>query len=92
MLPGVFQCLPQLLEPEHLIPFAFQVQVIGHEFLAVYQRFGDQSDSSAEPPLKDFRLRHIPTRLPEIGLSLEANDASVREGPGGKSRHAMKRG
>src|ERR1017187_988550 len=68
-VPGaVGKNLVQLSEAKSVVASALQVKVISHHLAGMDRCFGNESDPSAEPALKDRNIGHKPPRLPERGL------------------------
>jgi hypothetical protein len=61
----ILQCLLQLSQPEGVVPFAFEVQVVAHECFAIDPYFANEGDPPTEPSLEKFDLGYIPTGFPE---------------------------
>lgn len=75
--PGIFQGLVKLRAPQLIIPFAFQVQVIGNDRFPRNVGLADQRQAPSESFLEWIDFRKEPTRVPEIRLLSESEDAGI---------------
>src|SRR6266481_7206394 len=75
--PDIFQGLVKLRTAQQIIPFAFQVQVVGDDCFPGDVGIADQRQAAPYSFLKWINFWKEPARAPEIGLLLESEDAGV---------------
>jgi hypothetical protein len=87
---GIGENLFELVEPELLRSFAFQMQIVNHQKLAAVVELGHQRHAPALAPL-EYRQIGIeqPVRLPPSGLMLEADHARSADRHGSEQRLAV---
>src|SRR5260370_26805780 len=79
--PGIFQGLLKLRAAQPVIPFAFEVQVIGDDHFPRDVGLADQSQAPSDSFLEGIDFRKKPPRTPEIRLPLKSEDAGIRQWP-----------